>query len=141
MSRPETKRASRAIAAAVALGALLAGCSDIYLDRRETISLGAENAVAANMAEQTVDPWPRYSNNNNLAFNGERMQRAVECYRKDKVTQPADLNPSTDSSAPPPADGRFLYRHDDLRQCAGGKRSGRGRNGCPLSRHSPVMRV
>jgi hypothetical protein len=96
MSRPETKRASRAIAAAVALGALLAGCSDIYYDRRETISLGAE---------ETVDPWPRYSNNNNLAFNGERMQRAVECYRKDKVTQPADLNPSTDSAAPPPVTG------------------------------------
>jgi len=105
MSRPETKRASRAIAAAVALGALLAGCSDIYYDRRETISLGAENAVAANMAEETVDPWPRYSNNNNLAFNGERMQRAVECYRKDKVTVPADLNPSTDSATPPPVTG------------------------------------
>ena len=95
MSRPETNRAGRAIAAAVALGALLAGCSDIYYDRRETISLGAEDAVASNMAEQMVDPWPRYSNNNNLAFNGERMQRAVECYRKDKITQPADLNPTT----------------------------------------------
>jgi hypothetical protein len=100
MSRPKTNSASRAIAAAVVLGALLAGCSDIYLDRRETIALGAEDAVASNMAEEIVDPWPRYSNNNNLAFNGERMQRAVECYRKDKVTQPADLNPSTDSSAP-----------------------------------------
>jgi hypothetical protein len=100
MSQPKTKSAGRAIAAVVAFGALLAGCSDIYLDRRETIALGAENAVASNMVEETVDPWPRYSNNNNLAFNGERMQRAVECYRKDKVTQPADLNPSTDSSAP-----------------------------------------
>jgi hypothetical protein len=89
----------------VAFGALLAGCSDIYYDRRETIALGAENAVASNMVEEMVDPWPRYSNNNNLAFNGERMQRAVECYRKDKVTQPADLNPSTDSSAAPPAAG------------------------------------
>jgi len=87
----------------MAFGALLAGCSDIYLDRRETIALGADNAVASNMVEEMVDPWPRYSNNNNLAFNGERMQRAVECYRKDKVTQPADLNPSTDSSAPAPA--------------------------------------
>ena len=100
MSQPRTKSAGRAIAAAVVLGALLAGCSDIYYDRRETISLGAEDAVASNMAEEMVDPWPRYSSNNNLAFNGERMQRAVECYRKDKVTQPADLNPSTDSSAP-----------------------------------------
>ena len=100
MSQPKTKSAGRAIAAVVAFGALLAGCSDVYLDRRETIALGAENAVASNMVEETVDPWPRYSNNYNLAFNGERMQRAVECYRKDKVTQPADLNPSTDSSAP-----------------------------------------
>ena len=38
------------------------------------------------MAQQTVDPWPRHANNNNLAFNGERMQRAVQCYRADKVT-------------------------------------------------------
>jgi hypothetical protein len=100
MSQPRTKSAVRAIAAVMAFGVLLAGCSDIYLDRRETIALGADNAVASNMVEEMVDPWPRYSNNNNLAFNGERMQRAVECYRKDKVTQPADLNPSTDSSAP-----------------------------------------
>ena len=105
MSRPKTNSPSRAIAAAVVLGALLAGCSDIYYDRRETISLGAEDAVASNMAEEMVDPWPRYSSNNNLAFNGERMQRAVECYRKDKVTQPADLNPSTDSATPPPVTG------------------------------------
>ena len=105
MSPPRIKSASRAVAAAVAFGALLAGCSDIYYARRETIALGAEDAVASNMVEQMVDPWPRHSDNNNLTFNGERMQRAIECYRKDKVTQPADLNPSTDSSAPPPAVG------------------------------------
>jgi hypothetical protein len=105
MSRPGIKAAAGAVAAATALGALLAGCSDLYYDRRETVALGADDAVAANMAEQMVDPWPRYSNNNNIAFNGERMQRAVECYRVDKVTQPADLNPSTsaDSTAPAPA--------------------------------------
>jgi hypothetical protein len=105
MSPPRIKGASRAIAATVALGALLAGCSDVYFDRRETIALGADNAVASNMVEETVDPWPRHSNNNNLAFNGERMQRAIECYRKDKVTEPADLNPSTDSATPPPVTG------------------------------------
>ena len=105
MSPPRIKGASRAIAAAVAFGALLAGCSDIYYARRETIALGAEDAVASNMVEEMVDPWPRHSNNNNLAFNGERMQRAIECYRKDKVTQPADLNPSTDSGTPPPVTG------------------------------------
>jgi len=87
--------AVRAIAAAAALGTLLGGCSDIYTDRRETVALGAEDAVAGNMIEQMVDPWPRYSNNKNLAFNGERMQRAVECYRANRVTPPTDLNPSS----------------------------------------------
>jgi hypothetical protein len=106
MSRPRIDRAARAIAAAVALGALLGGCSDLYTDRRETIALGADNAVAANMVEQMVDPWPRYSNDKNIPFNGERMQRAVQCYRADKVTQPTDLDTSlTAGSTPPPATG------------------------------------
>ena len=74
----------------MALGALLAGCSDIYFDRRETIALGAGDAVAANEVEQMVDPWPPHSGNNNIAFNGEQMQRAVECYRTDKVIQPVE---------------------------------------------------
>jgi hypothetical protein len=103
MCRPKIKCAVRAVAAATALGALLAGCSDVYYDRRETLALGADDAVASNMVEQMVDPWPRYSNNNNIAFNGQRMQRAVECYRKDQVTPPVDLDPSDDSSSPPPA--------------------------------------
>ena len=94
--------ASRAIAATVMLGALLAGCSDIYFDRRETIALGAGDAVAANQVEQMIDPWPPHSSNKNLTFSGERMQRAVECYRIDKVTQPVDLDPSTDAALPPP---------------------------------------
>jgi hypothetical protein len=93
--------ASRAVAATVILGALLAGCSsDIYFDRRDTIALGAGDAVADNQVEQMVDPWPPNSSNRNLTFNGERMQRAVECYRIDKVTQPVDLDPSTDAALP-----------------------------------------
>ena len=102
MSRPGINGAQRAVAAAIMLGTLLAGCSDIYFARRESIALGAGDAVAANQVEQMVDPWPPYSNNKNLTFNGERMQRAVECYRIDKVTQPVDLDPSTDAALPAP---------------------------------------
>ena len=107
MSRPRINRAQRACAGAVLFGALLAGCSDpgLYFDRRDTIILGGGDSVAANAVEQMADPWPRYSNNRNLTFNGERMQRAVQCYRIDKVTPPADLDPSTQTVAPTAAAG------------------------------------
>jgi hypothetical protein len=76
----------------VTLGALLAGCSDpgLYFDRRDTIALSAGDAIAANAAEQTVDPWPAHSGNTNIAANGQKMQSAVERYRTDKVTPPVD---------------------------------------------------
>lgn len=100
MSRPGINATGRAVAAAVALGALLADCSDVYFDRRETVALGGGDAVAANQIGQMVDPWPPYSNNNNLAFNGERMQRAVECYRKNRVSQPVEIDTAANIGAP-----------------------------------------
>jgi hypothetical protein len=84
----------RRVLGAGLLAVTLAGCSDIYYDRRETVALSAGDAVETNKAIHIIDPWPRHSANRNLAFNGERMQRAVECYRANKVTTPVDLNTS-----------------------------------------------
>jgi hypothetical protein len=42
-----------------------------------------------------IDPWPRYVENKNLTFNGERAQAAVERYRRDCVFVP--INPTTTS--------------------------------------------
>jgi len=86
------KRVMRTIAAATALGAVLTGCSDpgLYLDRRDTIALSGGDTVAANAAEQMVNPWPRASDNTNIAFNGQKMQTAIERYRTNKVTDPVD---------------------------------------------------
>ena len=97
MCRPRTKRsthrAARLIAGAIAaigLATWLAGCSDIYWDRRETVALSGGDAVAADTVTQAVDPWPPGSGNKNIAFNGQKMQSAVERYRTGKVTPPAD---------------------------------------------------
>jgi hypothetical protein len=95
MYRPKINRAAPVIvatAAAVGLGVWLGGCTqaDQYLDRREAVSLSAGDAVAANQATQIVDPWPAYSGDKNLAFNGQRMQGAVERYRAGKVAAPVD---------------------------------------------------
>ena len=104
MFRSKTESTSRVVSATVLLASLLAGCSDLYFDRRETIAFDGGDSIAANAAEQTIDPWPRHSNNNRLTFNGQRMQHAVECYRINKVAPPTDLDASVDAAAiVPPA--------------------------------------
>ena len=78
----------RTIAAVVAIGAAVGGCSEIYFDRRETVSLGAGDAVATNKVTQTIDPWSRASTNNRIAFNGQLMQAAQDRYNRGKVVTP-----------------------------------------------------
>jgi hypothetical protein len=92
MSRSRT---NQTFAATLALTSMLAGCSDIYHDRRETIALSAGDAMAANRVTHTVDPWPLSSANRNLAFNGEKMQTAVERYRQNRIIQPVNINTSS----------------------------------------------
>jgi hypothetical protein len=82
---------------ALSLSAALAGCSDIYFDRREHIVPYAGDAMATNRVTQMVDPWPPASANRNIAFNGEVMQHAVERYREGRVIPP--VNATTSSTA------------------------------------------
>jgi hypothetical protein len=119
MSRPKTKAARlvAASAAAIACGVSLAGCSDIYLTHRETVGLSAGDAVAANEAMETVDPWPRNSGNNNLAFNGQRMQSAVERYRTNRVIPP--VNATTSVIEAPPAEGAAVPASSGTQTAAG----------------------
>ena len=77
------------------LGTMLAGCSDIYFDRRETLALGADDHIASDQVVQMIDPWPPHSGNRNIAFNGEKMQSAVERYRTNKVIPPVDTGSSS----------------------------------------------
>jgi hypothetical protein len=90
----------RASLVALSLGGLLAACADNvgYLDRRETIALSGGNAVETNMAAQMVDPWPRASANRTIAYDGQRMQSAVERYRTNKVTAPVGIGTSSSYS-------------------------------------------
>lgn len=82
------------VLALAALFTTLAGCSE-YLDHRETISLGGGDSVATNKVTQMVDPWPRESANRNIAYNGEKMQSAVERYRTGKVIPPQGIGTSS----------------------------------------------
>jgi hypothetical protein len=72
----------------VAAASVLAGCSDIYYDRRETVASGAGDAVASNIAVQTVDPWPRNVGNTQISMNGDRAVLAAQRYRTNRVITP-----------------------------------------------------
>jgi hypothetical protein len=79
---------TRALALVVVIGSAVAGCSDMYFDRRETISLSAGDAVAVNKVTHTIDPWPAHAQNDRIAFNGQLMQSAQDRYKRGKVYTP-----------------------------------------------------
>ena len=91
MSPNSLRGAILALIAATALG----GCTDMYLDRRDTVSFAAGDAVAVNKVTHMVDPWPARAGDRNIAFDGERMQMAAERYRTDKVKPPAGMGTSS----------------------------------------------
>jgi hypothetical protein len=97
MSNPTRIHSSRPLLLAIAC-LTLAGCSDdLYWAHRDSIALSSGEAVASDKMVQMVDPWPRASSNRNIAFNGQRMQAAVERYRTNQVTAPVNATTSSTS--------------------------------------------
>jgi hypothetical protein len=91
LSRSRIKLGSCALIAAT----MLAGCSDLYFDRRESIQLSAGDDLYSNQVTHMMDPWPAQSANRNIAFDGQKMQSAVERYRTNKVIPPGNATTSS----------------------------------------------
>jgi hypothetical protein len=101
------------VTVAVLLGSALAGCSDIYYDRRETVSFGANDASKSALATQIIDPWPPASRDRNVVGTGVRVAGAIERYRTCQIIQPkttttsgaygATAEPAQPGCTPPPA--------------------------------------
>ncbi len=107
MSRCARKMSVRAAALGVIAASALGGCSDIYFDRRETVASGAGDAVASNIAVQTIDPWPPYVGDTRIAMNGDRAVIAAQRYRFNRVIPPRGTGTSAaydvqSQGAPPP---------------------------------------
>jgi hypothetical protein len=66
-----------------------------YRDRRDTISSSAGNANAANIATQTIDPWPPYAKNTNSHLDGQRARVGITRYQENKSVPPRGLNTTT----------------------------------------------
>ena len=92
MSRSNVRGATILVLAATTL---LGACTDMYLDRRDTVSFAAGDAVAANKVTHMVDPWPIRAGDRNIQYDGERMAAAAERYRTNKVTPLAGTSTSS----------------------------------------------
>ena len=67
-----------------------------YTQRSLTISQGAGNAQAANLALETPTPWPPHSRNTNIPGNGAQMVRAVHDFENGTRPDPTTgQRPST----------------------------------------------
>ena len=89
--------ATKACAAATLLAALLGGCSEMYFDRRDTVTMYSGEAMAANRVTQMIDPWPAASGQRNIAYSGEKAATAAERYRTGRIIPP--VNATTSSAA------------------------------------------
>ena len=106
MPRSSRRLQVRALGAALVFSSVLAGCSDLYYDRRETVSFGAGDAPATGVALQTIDPWPRGSENRDFSTNGPRMAGAIERYRTGRIIQPLGTSTSSVGYGAAPASGQ-----------------------------------
>lgn len=70
-----------------------------YLQRSNTVTLGAGDDQSANVAIQAIDPWPQHVGNRRIPGNGERMSGAIERYRdvSKLPLAPPPLSPIFDS--------------------------------------------
>ncbi len=95
--RHRTALAAGFLSLAAAVGARLPALADDYdyLARRDTISSSTGNANAANIATQTIDPWPPYAKNTQNHLEGRRAGVSIERYQQNKSVQPKGLGTTT----------------------------------------------
>ncbi len=97
MARPTS------LAAAAVAALALAGCEhDRYADRRDQVTFGSGDAVAANKAIHIIDPWPRAARTVDHGMSGEAAEAALEKLRKRTRAADASPPPTTLTLTPAP---------------------------------------
>jgi hypothetical protein len=77
-------RANRPLARSglIVLAVLHLAACDNYVDRRDSVTFGAGDAVAANKAMQIIDPWPQSARHIQHGVSGEQAEAIMEKFRK-----------------------------------------------------------
>ena len=70
----------------LAISVIVSSCNQA-ISRRDSISPNFGNAIAANMALQTIDPWPRNVENTHIHTDGTKAANAIELYQTPTGTE------------------------------------------------------
>ena len=62
-----------------------------YRAHTDKVTLGAGDAVAANKAAQTINPWPAHAQNDNIEMDGKRAGIAIDRYQTNTSIKPKGL--------------------------------------------------
>jgi hypothetical protein len=62
-------------------GASLSACSNIYYERKDSVTFSNGDSVEANKALQVADPWPKGSQNTNIPMDPVKAAQAMYKYR------------------------------------------------------------
>ena len=93
----------RVLGVFLAIGALLPAACAQYLDRKDTVAFSAGDAVQTDVVAHVIDPWPARARKTRLVFDGERMQKSIERYRTNRVTDPGCAREGSQGGAAPTA--------------------------------------
>jgi type IV pilus biogenesis protein CpaD/CtpE len=87
----------------ISLGCVVLSACNQYLERKDTLTFAAGDAVASTAAVQIADPWPKASRNTNIPMDGVKAQRAMQTYRGDGAGQGAPPPSGEAPSGGPPS--------------------------------------
>jgi hypothetical protein len=76
------------------------GWLDEYRWRGDSITIEHGNAIAHNIAVQTIDPWPRYAGKSRIDVDGGRLLIGVKRYKANKSIPPRGLTTQSIIVAP-----------------------------------------
>lgn len=63
-----------------------------YRGHGDKVTRGAGNAAAANIATQTIDPWPAHSQRTQINQDGKRAHIAIKRYETNTSIPPKGIN-------------------------------------------------
>lgn len=80
-------RPALVVLGAALLVSALSACTEDHFARRDTITVGAGDAVAVNAAQQTRDTMPASARRTALKHDANRLNKAMERYRNPEVDE------------------------------------------------------